>query len=229
MIIPCLNEGQALPPLIRYLESHDRHGYIKEIIVIDGGSSDASLSAASSCGAKTFSCPRRGRAAQMNFGATMASGEIFYFLHADTYPPPRFAQQIADVAQGSTIAGCYRLRFNLDHWFLKANCWFTRFNVNAVRFGDQSLFVSRSVFAKAGGFDCALQLMEDQEVIGRIRRYARFIVMPDRVTTSVRKYQDNGIYRLQFLYLLICILYRIGCGQCTLVKVYRRLIKEDRI
>lgn len=226
MIIPCLNEEQALPALIQYLASHDRDGYIKEIIVVDGGSSDNSLAVASSCGAKSFTCQRRGRAAQMNFGAAMASGDILYFLHADTFPPANFAKQIVETARGLRVAGCYRLRFDLAHWFLKANCWFTRFNIDAVRFGDQSLFVSRHAFTKAGGFDCAMQLMEDQEVIGRIRRHAHFVVLPDWVTTSARKYLDNGIYRLQLSYLIICILYRIGCGQATLLKVYRCLIKQ---
>ncbi len=66
-------------------------------------------------------------------------------------------------------SGCFRLAFDHQHWFLKANAWVTRFDVNSIRFGDQSLFVTKNVFVKSGGFREDLLMMEDQEIIHRIK------------------------------------------------------------
>jgi hypothetical protein len=115
-------------------------------------------------------------------------------------------------------SGCYRLAFDQPHWFLRANCWFTRFNLNAVRFGDQSLFVKREIFEKAGQFREDLVVMEDQEIIGRIRRHTRFKVFPRSVTTSARKYRENGIYKLQGVFFLIYFMYQLGFSQEQLVR-----------
>ena len=84
----------------------------------------------------------------MNLGATIAKEKVLYFLHADSTPPQNFTADISKaVGQGYGI-GCYRLAFDYKHWLLKANCWFTRFDVNAFRFGDQSLFVTKEIFDK---------------------------------------------------------------------------------
>jgi hypothetical protein len=122
-------------------------------------------------------------------------------------------------------SGCYRLSFDHDHWFLKFNCWFTRFNIDLIRFGDQSLFVTKEVFEKAGGFNEELLIMEDQEIIPRIKRYSRFMVFDKAVVTSARKYLKNGVYKLQAIFTILYFLYFLGFSQETLVKMYKRLIK----
>ena len=152
VIIPMRNEAGYIERCLASILAQDYPADRREIIVVDGGSGDETVAEATKAGAKVILSPRRGRAAQMNTGAREARGNVLYFLHADSYPPEGFAAQILrHIGEGYT-SGCYRLQFDHPHWFLRANSWFTRFDVDAVRFGDQSLFVTRDVFDKAGGF-----------------------------------------------------------------------------
>ncbi|MBE7174355.1 MAG: TIGR04283 family arsenosugar biosynthesis glycosyltransferase [Williamsia sp.] len=229
IIIPAYNEAGHIGQTIRMLKHLDNSALVQEIIVADGGSKDDTCLEARAAGARPVQCPRKGRAAQMNWAASAARGEVFYFLHADSIPPAGFARDIqAAIEQGYT-SGCYRLRFDHRHWFLQANSWFTRFDVNWVRFGDQSLFVTRDVFKKGGGFREDLLVMEDQEIIGRLKRWGPFKVMKGAVTTSARKYLDNGIYRMQAIFFRIWFLYYMGYSQERLLKLYRKLIVKGKL
>ncbi len=229
IVIPTYNEAEGIADLVRYLRQAAGPAESFEIVVADGGSTDATRQRAAKAGAAVLVSPRKGRGAQMNAGAAVTRGDILYFLHADSYPPAGFTRDIREAVRGGYGSGCYRLSFDRRHWFLRANCWFTRFNVDAVRFGDQSLFVRREVFEKAGRFREDLVVMEDQEIIGRIRRHTRFKVFPRSVTTSARKYLENGIYRLQGVFFVIYFMYRLGFSQEQLVKTYRRLIRQDKV
>lgn len=228
IIIPTYNEADQIAKTIR--KTHAANGHHEmEIIVVDGGSTDETLAIAKECGAITIKSERKGRAAQMNKGASVAKGEVLYFLHADSMPPQGFTVQILDAYNKGAVSGCFRLAFDYDHWFLKANCWFTRFNVNAVRFGDQSLFVTKEVFQKVGGFREDLLMMEDQEIIHRIKKHGKFKVMDDVVITSARKYLDNGVYRMQGIFYRIWALYYLGYSQEQLLKLHRRLIRKHKL
>jgi rSAM/selenodomain-associated transferase 2 len=228
IIIPTYNEAGQIAQTIR--KTHAANGKHKaEIIVVDGGSSDDTLAIARECGATAIKNRQKGRAAQMNEGASMARGEILYFLHADSVPPQDFTQLILDACRRGASSGCFRLAFDYDHWFLKANCWFTRFNLNAFRFGDQSLFVTKEVFQRAGGFREDLLMMEDQEIIHRIKKHGKFEVMNEVVTTSARKYLDNGVYRMQGIFYRIWALYYLGCPQEQLLKLHRKLIRKHKL
>ena len=98
-----------------------------------------------------------------------------------------------------------------------------------VRFGDQSLFVRRALFAQVGGFREALQLMEDQELVRRLQAQAPFRVLPRAVTTSARKYLANGVYRLQGVFTGLAVLYWLGVPQTQLVRLYRRLVRQGKL
>lgn len=225
IIIPTCNEADQIGKTINKVQSNNGQHDI-EIIVVDGGSNDQTISIAEKCGAITLLSEKKGRAVQMNKGANLAKGEIFYFLHADSIPPQNFTGFITDALEEGFSSGCFRLSFDLQHWFLKANCWFTRFNINAVRFGDQSLFVTRDVFNKCGGYNESLLIMEDQEIIHRIKKHGRFKVMNEAVTTSARKYRVNGIFRMQAVFYRIWLLYYLGYSQAHLLKLYRKLIRK---
>jgi len=228
VIIPTYNEAGQIAKAITTCHVACRKRDI-EIIVVDGGSSDETLAIAKECDAKTIISERKGRAAQMNKGATIAKGEILFFLHADSIPPQGFTLQILDAYRNGFKSGCFRLQFDHDHWFLKAHCWFTRFNINAFRFGDQSLFVTKDVFQKCGGFKEHLLMMEDQEIVHRIKKYGRFKVLNDAVTTSARKYLDNGVYRMQGIFYRIWAMYYLGYSQERLLQLHRRLIKNHKL
>ncbi|TDH21608.1 glycosyltransferase [Segetibacter sp. 3557_3] len=228
IIIPTYNEADQIATTIHRVLA-EKGDQPLELIVVDGGSSDATFDIAQRCGAKTLISHKKGRGAQMNAGAAMARGEVLYFLHADSIPPPNFTVYINKALENGAISGCFRLQFDYAHWFLKANCWFTRFNVDAVRFGDQSLFVTKEVFGNAGGYREELVVMEDQEIIGRIKRFGRFKVMNAAMTTSARKYHDNGIYNMQLIFFRIWLLYYLGYSQEHLVKVYKSLIRKHKL
>ncbi len=228
IIIPTYNEAEQIANTIAVIKRNaGNEAY--EIIAVDGGSIDETVSIAKAAGAITLTCDKKGRAAQMNYGALNAKYNVLYFLHADSIPPNNFLQYISDALNKGLLGGCFRLQFDFNHWFLKANAWFTRFNVDAVRFGDQSLFVTKDVFNKCGRFREDLYMMEDQEIIHRIKQNGRFIVMNDVVITSARKYHDNGIYRMQAIFFRIWFLYYMGYSQEYLLKLHKRLIKKNKL
>lgn len=229
VIIPTFNEEENIAETIREVKQRDKGNHVSEIIVSDGQSTDETASIASKSGVAVVVSPTKGRAAQMNYATSIAKEEILYFLHADSIPPEDFTTYILNAFRTKFIGGCFRLKFDNNHWFLKANCWFTRFDVNAVRFGDQSLFVTKDVFEKSGGFDEELLMMEDQEIIHRLKKFGKFTVMHDSVITSARKYLDNGIYRMQFIFFWIWLLYYLGFSQEYLLKLHKRLIRKTKL
>jgi len=228
IIIPTYNEADQIEQTIS--KTHAANGEHKiEIIVADGGSTDETVTIALSSNAITIVSDKKGRAAQMNKGASVAKGDVLYFLHADSIPPKNFTGSILNAVNKNFSSGCFRLSFDHSHWFLKANCWFTKFDVNAVRFGDQSLFVTKDVFQKIGGFNESLLMMEDQEIIHRIKKFGKFKVVNDVIITSARKYLDNGVYRMQGIFYRIWGLYYLGYSQEKLLQLHRKLIKNHKL
>jgi rSAM/selenodomain-associated transferase 2 len=228
LIIPAYNEEGFIGPTVDAALRAAKKDHLTEVIVVDGGSTDATVNEAEAAGAQVIVSPRKGRAAQMNFGARMARGELLYFLHADSVPPEGYTQRIIDAADRN-IAGCFRLRFDHEHWFLRANCWFTRFDVQAFRYGDQSLFVRRDAFIDSGGFKEELVIFEDNEIIQRLKRTGAFTILPFNVRTSARKYVENGIYKMQGVFYLMWFMYMLGYPQHRLVSTYRSLIRQNKI
>lgn len=228
IIIPVYNEADQIAQTIQAVQKNSGP-YHPEIIVVDGGSTDDTRQQATTAGAFFLQSPRKGRAAQMNFGAEAAGEEILYFLHADSWPPLHFIDQILRAKEQGAVSGCFRLKFDQDHWFLKANAWFTRFDVNAVRFGDQSLFTTKKAFKAAGGFREDLILMEDQEIIHRLKQQGPFRVLPGYVTTSARKYRDNGVYRMQGIFYRIWAMYYLGYSQEDLARAYKKRILKHKL
>jgi rSAM/selenodomain-associated transferase 2 len=223
VIIPTFNEADSITETIEKVRRHSQH-HILEIIVVDGGSSDATINKADLAGAKIVKSPRKGRAAQMNVGAKNARGEILYFLHADTHPPNNFDDIIKKAVNQGHRAGCFQLVFDDDHALLRFYSWFTRLDIDLFRFGDQSLFITKNAFHKLQGFREDHIVMEDQEFVRRIKQRFSFVILDKTVITSAQKYRDNGIIKLQLIFTLILLLYYIGIEQDKLVTIYKRFI-----
>lgn len=228
IIIPAYNEEPCLSSTIHRIRKLPNSNKV-EVIVSDGGSTDQTRALAEQAGARVVTSPRKGRSAQMNFGAAAAKGDILYFLHADTLPSPEFVQDILNAVNKGYCSGSFMLDFDHKHWFLDLNCWFTRFDYNYFRFGDQSLFILKDVFFKTGGFCEKHIVMEDQEIISRIKKQGSFIVIRKPVLTSARKYLENGIYKTQAIFFLIFFMYQLGYCQQTLVGTYRKLFRQDKV
>lgn len=227
IIIPTYNEAEQIGKLIAFLKN-ELAGITHEILVADAGSPDGTAMIAEEAGARAVSS-EKSRAIQMNTAAAQASGRILYFLHADTFPPAGFAAIIKNAVDGQCDCGCFRLSFDMKHWFLRLNCWFTRFNIKYFRWGDQSLFVTRKAFEESGGFRRELRVMEDQEYMIRLLRQYRFKVLPFSVTTSARKYRENGVIRLQLVFTMLQILYHQGFSQEKILSLYKKLILDKKM
>ena len=230
IIIPTYNEAAGIGALMHHLrQAGTATDAAVEIIVADSPGTDATAALARQAGARVVACPRKGRAAQLNQGAQQATGSILYFLHADSLPPVGFLADIRGAVAAGYGCGCFRLAFDASHWFLRAHAWFTRFDVEVARFGDQSLFVQRTIFEQAGGYREDLLLMEDQEITRRLKRLTRLRVLPGPIITSARKYRENGVFRLQAAFYLLMGLYYVGVAQPILLRVYRAIIRQDKL
>lgn len=220
VVIPTLNEAGEIADAVAAVR-----GGAEQVIVVDGGSTDDTIALARVAGARVCFSPGANRATALNTGAALARSDVVYFVHADCRPPPGFADDIRAALEDGAGAGCFRMRFDSDHWLLRLSGWLTRVEVSLFRFGDQSLFVRRDVLRSAGGFDEALPVMEDQDMVRRLRRRVRFVILPRPVTTSAREYRRGGVYRMQlFVYPLVVALFHLGMPPRRLARTYRRLL-----
>jgi rSAM/selenodomain-associated transferase 2 len=224
IIIPTYNEQEFIVSTIKTIKKRACKNSVFQIIVADGGSTDNTVMEAEKAGAIIVHATKKRRGTQMNEGAASATGELLYFLHADTLPPPHFDQHIRTSVEGGNPAGCFRLSFDDDHPLLRFYGWCTRFDIDVFRFGDQSLFITKELFKQIGGFRDDHILMEDQDIVKSIKEDYSFSILPQEVTSSSRKYMRNGALRLQGIYVLIVMLYKAGVKQQKLYSVYKKWV-----
>jgi len=206
VVVPTLNEADTLPLLLADLRQ--QKGVALEIVIGDGGSSDATCSLAAALGARVVNA-ERGRGAQMNSAAQQAGGEYFVFLHADSrLDDPNLlanglrALQHAEQAQ-PRIAGHFQLRFlratprnRLAFRYLEGKTALNRVNTAN---GDQGMLLSRHFFVQLGGFDQSLPFLEDQRIAEKIRSQGQWITLPGRLITSARRFESEGFHRRYLL------------------------------
>ncbi len=225
IIIPVLNEEKSLPKLLDYLLEIQNPKIVKELLIVDGGSSDSTLEILKSYPSIIVLQSEKGRAKQMNFGAKKATSTIHYFLHCDTFPPKNFDAEIIKQVQNRNLSGCFKMKFDNNHIVLLISQWFTKFNHISCRGGDHSLFVERNLFEKLNGFNENLTIYEDNEFIKRLYKNSKFVVIQKSITTSARKYIKNGVWKLQFHFMMIHIKYTLGATQNELLNYYQKNIK----
>lgn len=223
VIIPTLNEAENLKELIPFLQKHGGD-FIAEIIVVDGGSEDNTCQIAQDLGAKVFKTSARSRAIQMNLGASHATGNVYFFVHADTRPLKSFAEDLQIAVIKGYKAGCFRYKFDSETFLLKINSWFTRFNGLFSGGGDQTLFITRDFFNTLEGYDTKFCLMEDFELVKRIKRRTKFYIIPKAMTVSARKYKENSWIRVQLANLFVFTLFHLGVAPEKLKKSYAILL-----
>ncbi|GMN09934.1 TIGR04283 family arsenosugar biosynthesis glycosyltransferase [Croceitalea sp. MTPC9] len=220
IIIPVLNEATGIGKLLDYILSINSK-YTCEILLVDGGSTDATLNVLKDYKVSVFSS-KRGRAAQMNFGAKKASGDILYFLHADTFPPKNFDKLIVEAYNSGAETGCFRMRFDSKNPFLRFFGWLSRINHTLCRGGDQSLFITKTLFEKNHGFNEKYLIYEDSEFIFRLYKETNFIVLPYYVITSARKYRQKGWLKVQFHFGMIHLKNYLGASPDELYAYYSK-------
>ena len=207
VIIPVFNEAKNIEALLGYLYQNSTQKLISEILVVDGGSTDGSQKIVSEFSVKHPIVKgldsQKGRAKQMNFGAAQANGRILYFLHADSFPPKNFDQSIIEAIREGATSGCFKMKFDSSHWWLQLAGWFTQFNWKVSRGGDQSLFVEKNIFEHLKGYNEDFIIYVDNELIYRLYKQGMFKVIQRSLTTSARRFESNGIWSLQFHFMVI--------------------------
>lgn len=221
IIIPVFNEETGILRLIDHLRNAAFYS-ANELIIVDGGSTDATVSLLQELENITFTTSNKGRAKQMNKGAQIARFDVLYFLHADSFPPKDFDTLILKELENGNPAGCFQMKFDMDHWWLNMMGWFTKFNHKACRGGDQSLFISKELFKELKGFNEQYVVFEDNELIGRLYERNAFTVIPASITTSARRYEQVGVWKLQYCFAIIYLKRRMGASPEELYDYYKR-------
>ena len=223
IIIPTYNEEENVGRLIPYLFKNGGDELL-EIIVIDGGSIDLTVSNARRAGALAFLSPTKGRASQMNYGASLAKGTILYFVHADTLPPKSFAYDITDAVYRRFDFGRFRTKFNSSGLLLKINAWLTRFDIFECYGGDQTLFIKKNFFESINGFNEEQLIMEDYEIVVRAKQLGKYAIIKKEVLVSARKYERLSWYRVQKANLKMIRMYKNGESPDSMVSTYKKLL-----
>jgi len=221
IVIPTLNEAKHIKKLLQHLRLNAFNTDNIEVIVVDGGSIDNTREIISAFEEIKLLSSKKGRAKQMNLGAQKASGDILYFLHADSLPPKHYDQHILlQIAQGNE-AGCFRLQFDSNHWWLRLASWLTQFSWRACRGGDQSQFITKKLFNDIGGFNEEYTIYEDNMLINELYKRKKFVVINKRIVTSARLYKKVGVWRLQYHFWTIYVKKWFGASPTELYRYYK--------
>jgi rSAM/selenodomain-associated transferase 2 len=218
IVVPVLNEAAGITAALARLRG-DFPGC--ELVAADGGSSDGTAELAAALARVVRSEP--GRAAQMNAGARHARGEVLWFIHADTRVDPGSLGQITEaLADPDTVGGGLTLRFDQSSFALRYVAWTSNLRARHLHwvFGDQAMFIRRSVFDALGGFP-GLPLMEDLEMSRRLHRRGRLALLPATATTSARRFTEHGTWRTLAFMQYLKLLYFAGADPQRIGDRYR--------
>ncbi len=224
VIIPVYNEEKSIASLVQYLAKHGA-GLLQEIIVCDAESSDATKEEAIKAGAKVVVSPQKGRGAQLKYGASQAKGSVFYFVHADVFPPESFAKDIQQAIAAGFSLGRYRTRFNTTKWYVQLMSVFSRFDWFLCYGGDQTLFITQTLFQKTGGYKSNMMIMEDYEFVKRARAGERYKIFSKGALISDRKYDKNSLWSVQWANSRMLAMYKKGASQQEMLMTYRQILK----
>jgi rSAM/selenodomain-associated transferase 2 len=219
IIIPVFNEGEGIAATLDALA--DLRALGVEVIVVDGGSRDATIQRARLRADRVISAPR-GRAAQMNAGAEKASGGVLLFLHADTRLPADTDHVLIKGLERSGRAwGRFDVRIEGRHLLLFVVGWLMnlRSRVTGIATGDQAIFVKRDAFHEVGGFP-TIELMEDIALSKRLKRVSRPLCLRERVVTSGRRWEEHGVLRTMVLMWRLRLAYFFGADPAELARQY---------
>ena len=220
IVMPVLNEAAVMGTALQALTPLRARS--TQLVVVDGGSSDATVALAHAAGATVVAAPR-GRALQMNAGAEQARAGVLLFLHADTLLPENADQLIAQaLADGQAVWGRFDVHITGQLRMLRVVAAFmnARSRWSGMATGDQAMFMTRAAFDAVGGF-AAQPLMEDIEISKRLRQLSRPACLRARVRTSGRRWETRGVWRTVLLMWRLRFAYWRGAAPEQLAERYR--------
>ncbi len=231
VIIPILNEATLIRPLVDQLVTVRG---ITEIIVVDGGSSDATLEILEKITASAEHSPapvivrvtasEPGRAQQMNRGAALSTADILVFLHADTRLPADALDGLTAAHHSGRVWGRFDVDFDSQNWAMRVIAWFMnhRSALTGIATGDQAIFVRRHIFEQIGGFP-QIPLMEDIALSKQLKRATKPYRIRTPVITAARRWQAHGVLATIGCMWGNRLLYRMGVSPSRLAARYRHV------
>ena len=217
VIIPVLNEETTIGGLLDCLAAERTD---LEIIVVDGGSTDNTEKLIRSYVNVVFLEAEKGRACQMNAGASVASGEILWFLHADSLIHARSLDLIRKEMSNGMGGGSFYLQFDKRNILYSFFSTMSRINLSIFTYGDQGIFISKTLFFQLNGFKI-IPIMEDIDLVRRIKRRSRFKKLGVPVVTSARRFEKNGVVRQELKNVVLVLFYLMGVSPNSLARFYR--------
>ncbi|MEE9614935.1 MAG: TIGR04283 family arsenosugar biosynthesis glycosyltransferase [Thermodesulfobacteriota bacterium] len=223
VVIPALNEAENVREAIASAraEGGEGGGGEVEVIVVDGGSSDETSALAEAAGVRVVRSSA-GRGVQMDAGAEAASGDLLLFLHADTKLPEGWYGAIRNCMEDEGVAGGgFTLAIDAPGPGLRLveRGARLRYKLFGLIYGDQAIFVRRELFLKVGGFR-GLPLMEDVDLVRRLAAAGRVVCLPERITTSARRWIEPGVAVNTFKNWSFVALYYLGVSPTRLYGWY---------
>ena len=219
IIVPALDEAERIGASLRALGPLQARGH--EVIVVDGGSRDATVTIAGKHASRVI-VSWRGRATQMHAGAAAATGDVLVFLHADNRLPPGADRLVLDgLASSGRAWGRFDVAIDGESRWLRLIAWFMnrRSRLSGIATGDQAMFVRREAYEWVGGFP-DIALMEDIALCVRLKRVSRPLCLAAKTQTSGRRWERNGVFRTVFLMWRLRLAYFFGAAPERLHRIY---------
>ena len=215
VIIPTLNEESHIE---KTLQSVIKQAGDYELFIVDGGSTDNTIAIAKRYTSVIDS--KRGRAIQMNAGASLCKGDILLFLHADTLLPDDAFRELRKRMRDDTVSGgSFYIAFDADNFILRGISFITRFNFRLFHFGDQGIFVRRDVFQKLHGYK-DMPIMEDYDFYKRLMKQGQVILVRMPVISSARRFIKKGVIRQLLINKFVVLAYWAGVDVQTIKRFY---------
>lgn len=216
MVIPTLNEEQTIGNLLNDLSVVSDS---IEVIIVDGGSQDLTLEIAKSFLDIKIILSTPGRAKQMNKGARQANGEYVWFVHSDSRLNAINLEQLLHQIKQSACSGSCYLEFDKSGFWYRLYSRFSRINWSIFTYGDQGIFVKKSVFFGVGGYR-QIPIMEDIDIVRRIKRRCTFKKLNLPIVTSSRRFEKNGVVWQEIKNIALVFLYLLGVSPYFLKRFY---------